>query len=185
MRLSLAASLSAVSLSAALLFGAASASAQTAAQPAAPAAPVAHVDARERVPAALLGFWKADVAASTYSGAAPREQLRLFSYTADAKVLVTFINTNAAGVTSSGHWAAQVDGSEALEYHSSAGSIAYNVVTLTKVDERNLNLTVGRAGVEDMKGSYALSEDGQTLTYTYQYGSGPVVTILYRKYVAS
>ncbi len=181
MRLSLAASLSAVSLSAALVFGAASASAQTAA----PAAPVAHVDARERVPAALLGFWKADVAASTYSGTPPREQLRLFSYTADAKVLVTFINTNAAGVTSSGHWAAQVDGSEALEYHSSAGSIPYNVVTLTKVDERNLTLTVGRAGVEDMKGSYALSEDGQTLTYTYQYGSGPVVTILDHKYVAS
>jgi hypothetical protein len=151
----------------------------------APAAAPAHVrsDAREQVPAALLGMWKADIAASTYSSTPPREALRSFQYTADAKVLVTFMTVGADGAVTMGHWAAQVDGTQALEYHSNAGSTPYNVVTLTKVDERNFNLVVSRAGVTNITGTYLLSEDGQTLTYKYVAG-GKETTVVYRRWTA-
>lgn len=156
--------------------------AQTAA-PTAPAAPAAvRSDAREQVPAALLGIWEADIAASTYTSAPPRQALRIFQYSEDAKVLVTFITVNTAGATTYGHWAAAVDGSEAMEYHSSYGATPYNTVTLKKVDERNLNLTVARNGHLDMTGSYQLSEDGKVLTYKYAYGER-ATTIIYRPWV--
>ena len=155
--------------------------AQTAAAPT--AAPHVRSDAREQVPAALLGMWKADIAASAYTSTPPREALRSFQYTADAKVLVTFMTVGADGNVTMGHWAAQVDGSEALEYHSNAGSTPYNVVTLSKVDERNFNLVVSRAGVTSITGTYLLSEDGQTLTYKYT-ASGKDTTVVYRRWTA-
>jgi hypothetical protein len=156
--------------------------AQTAA-PAAPAPAAVRSDAREQVPAALLGVWKADIAASTYTSTPPREALRVFQYSADGKVLVMFLTVAANGSVSNGHWSAQVDGSDALEYHSNYGSTPYNVVTLTKVDDRNLNLVVSRNGVVSITGSYLLSEDGQTLTYKYLAG-GKETTILYRRWTA-
>lgn len=124
-------------------------------------------DAREQVPPALLGIWKVDMVSSTYSGTRPKAALRSFQYTQDGKVLVTFMTLTAAGVYSAGHWAAQLDGSDAIEYHSSAGSIPYNVVRLIKVDERNLQLTVLRHGQVSMSATYQISEDGATLTYKY------------------
>lgn len=148
----------------------------------APAAP-AVTDAREMTPAALLGVWGADVAASTYASTPPREQLRIFQYTEDAKLLVMFLNQNASGGQSGGHWAVQVDGTPGIEYHSSRGSIPYNVVTLTKVDARTFDLTVTRNGELDLTGRYVLAEDGSTLTYTY--GAGDRATrILYRRWGA-
>ncbi len=155
--------------------------AQTA-TPAAPSPPAVRSDAREQVTAALLGIWKADIAASTYASTPPREALRVFQYTADGKVLVMFLTVAANGSVSNGHWSAQVDGGEALEYHSSYGSTPYNIVTLTKVDARNFNLAVSRHGVVSITGSYLLSEDGQTLTYKYQTG-GRETTILYRRWM--
>ncbi len=130
-------------------------------------------DAREQVPPALLGIWKVDMDSSTYSGSKPKVALRSFQYTQDGKVLVTFITLNAAGVYSTGHWAAQLDGTDAIEYHSSAGSIPYNVVRLTKLDERNLQLVVLRHGQVSMNATYQISEDGTTLTY--KYGSNVLV----------
>ena len=160
----------------------AAAAAFLAAAPAAVAAPApggaaAHRDAREQVPPALLGMWKADLAASTYPGAKPRSALRSFQYTADGKVLVTFMTLNAAGAYSTGHWAAQLDGSPGIEYHSAAGSIPYNEVVFKKVDERNFTLAVYRNGAQNLAATYELSADGQTLTYRY-----PQTVIVYRRW---
>jgi hypothetical protein len=144
---------------------------------AASAGPAEHRDAREQTPAALLGLWKADLAASTYPGNKPRSALRSFQYTADGKVLVTFMTLGANGAYSTGHWAAQVDGTPGIEYHSAAGSIPYNTVTLTKVSDTVLNLGVFRNGVRTMTAVYTLSADGQTLTYAYDQ-----TRIVYRKW---
>ena len=144
-----------------ILAGAGAAGAATAAAGAAPR------DAREQAPPALLGMWKADLAASTYPGAKPRNALRAFQYTADGKVLVTFMTLSATGAYSTGHWAAQLDGSPGIEYHSAAGSIPYNTVSFKKVDERNFTLAVYRNGLQNLAATYQLSADGKTLTYKY------------------
>ncbi|MBN8831744.1 MAG: hypothetical protein J0G94_14250 [Sphingomonadales bacterium] len=124
-------------------------------------------DAREQAPAGIIGMWKVDLAASTYKGTKPQAAIRTFAYTEDGKILVSFATLNAAGALSSGHWAAQVDGTPAIEYHSSAGALAYNVVTLSKVDDATLGLTVTRHGKVDLQAIYKISPDGKTLTYSY------------------
>jgi hypothetical protein len=126
-----------------------------------------HRDARELVPAALIGPWKADTAASTYTHTKPVKEYRTFQYDADGKVLVTFMNVNAKGEYASGHWAAQLDGTPGIEYHSAAGSIPYNVVSFKKIDENNFTLAVSRNGVVSIQATYNLSADGKTLTYAY------------------
>jgi hypothetical protein len=127
-----------------------------------------HRDAREVVPAALIGPWKVDLDASRYANNnKPRVSLRTFQYTADGKLLVTFMTLGANGNYSTAHWAVQVDGTPGNEYHSSAGSIPYNVVSLTKVSETKLNLLVSRHGKVSIEAVYTLSDDGKTLTYAY------------------
>jgi hypothetical protein len=169
-----------LAMSAAILLtgvGLATAAPAAGAAPAAAAAPAVHRDAREQVPPALLGMWKADTAASTYPGAKPRNALRSFQYTADGKVLVTFMTLGATGAYTTGHWAAQVDGTPGIEYHSAAGSIPYNTVNFKKVDERNFTLGVYRNGVQNLSATYELSADGQTLTYRYDQ-----TVIIYRRW---
>lgn len=143
------------------------------------AAPPVRRDAREQAPPGLIGLWKADIAASTYSGAKPKSALRSFAYTADGKVLVTFMTVGASGAYSAGHWAAQPDGSDSLEYHSAAGSTPYNIVRLTKTDDKNLDVEIVRFGKVTDHYHYTLSDDLKTLTYTY-----PNNKIVYRKWEA-
>lgn len=133
-------------------------------------------DAREQLPEAFLGFWEADLEASTFSGNTPRRALRTFQMTEGGKVLVTFATWNDSGALSMGHWAAQVDGTEGIEYHIRAGSIPYNTVRLTMVDDSNLELSVLRHEVESLGATYHISEDAEVLTYAYD-----ETTIVYRR----
>lgn len=126
-----------------------------------------HRDARELAPAALIGPWKADIAVSTYTHAKPLKQYRTFQYDADGKILVTFMSVNEKGEYATGHWAAQLDGTAGLEYHSSTGSIPYNVVSFKKVDDNNFTLVVSRNGMVSIRATYTLSPDGKILTYAY------------------
>lgn len=137
------------------------------APPAAGSAPEGHRDAREVVPAALIGPWKVDLDASKYAGNKPRVSIRTFAYTEDGKLLVTFMTVGANGNYSTAHWAVQVDGTPGSEYHIAAGSIPYNVVSLKKISETVLNLTVSRNGKVSIEAVYTLSDDGKTLTYAY------------------
>jgi len=145
-----------------------------AAEPAAQAAPL-H-DAREMAPEGLIGFWRADLAASTFPGTKPGVALRSFAYDADGKVLVSFASRGTDGTITSGHWSAQVDGTPGVEYHSRAGSIAFNVVSWKVVGDGRLALTVTRGGKVDIEAIYQLSPDGQTLTYSY----GKTVIVYHR-----
>jgi len=129
------------------------------------------------VPEALIGMWKADLAASTFPGPAPKAMLRSFAYSEEGKVLVSFASHNAQGVVSSGHWAAQADGTPGIEYHSSAKSVPYNVVSWRMAGEGRLELTVSRHGEVAGTGVYQLSPDGETLTYTYG-----EMTVVYRRW---
>ncbi len=140
-------------------------------------APEAHRDAREIIPAAMIGPWKVDLEASKYAGNKPRVAVRTFAYTEGGKILVTFMTVSANGTYSTGHWAVQADGTPGNEYHSAAGSIPYNVVSLKKVNETTMNLTVSRHGKVSIEAVYTISEDGKTLTYAY--GGN---TIVYRRW---
>lgn len=124
-------------------------------------------DAREQAPDGIIGMWKADIEASTFPGAAPKALLRSFAYTEDGAVLVSFAGHYANGRITSGHWAAQVDGTPGIEYHSSAGSVPYNVVSWELIGEGQLALKVLRHGEVNFEAEYQLSEDGETLEYSY------------------
>lgn len=153
-----------------------------AAQPAAPAAAAAPLrNAQEQAPDALLGVWKADVAASKYAGARPRNNIRTFSYTQDGKVLVTSFSLGAEGRVAMLNWTVQLDGSPGNEFQDRAGSIPTNVVALRKQDDRTLILTVSNRGKVTLTGSFKLSEDGRTLTYTYG-ATGTENNIIYHKW---
>lgn len=141
-------------------------------------APFKGRDAREQLPAGMLGPWKADLAASTYTGTKPRVATRTFEYTADGKVLVTFQTVRADGGYTTGHWAAYTDGTPGIEYHNSAGSTPFNVVSFRKKDEAHFDLTVSRGGKVEIEATYALSADGKTLTYRYD-----GITVVYRRWV--
>ncbi|MBY8828918.1 hypothetical protein [Hephaestia mangrovi] len=124
-------------------------------------------DAREMAPSGLIGFWKADLAASTYPGAKPVVALRSFAYDADGRVLVSFASRSTDGAITSGHWAAQVDGTPGVEYHSGTGSTAFNVVSWKVIGDGRLALTVSRGGKVNIQAVYQLSDDKQVLTYSY------------------
>lgn len=124
-------------------------------------------DPREIAPDALIGYWKADLAASTYPGAKPAAAYRSFAYTEGGKVLVTFVTRSADGRTTFGHWAAQMDGTPAIEYHSNGGSLPWNVVSWKPDAQGRLALTVARQGKPTIEAVYQLSADGKTLTYSY------------------
>jgi len=134
-------------------------------------------DPRELAPNALIGYWKADLAASTFPGAKPASAIRSFAFTEGGRVLVSFATRSADGKITFGHWAAQVDGTPSLEYHSNGASIPWNVVSWKVVGEGRLALTVSRGGQPTIEATYQLSPDGQTLTYSYD-----KTVIVYRRW---
>lgn len=175
--------LSAAALSLAVqLAVAAPAAAQPAAAPAAATAPAPVRNAQEMAPAALLGAWKADIAASRYTGTAPRNNIRTFSYTDQGKVLVSSMTLNAAGRQSMLHWAVQLDGTPTLEFMSSTGSIPASLVSLKKESETLLRMVVSKHGEVTLTGTMELSANGETLTYAYGAPGGAQTVIVYRKW---
>jgi hypothetical protein len=146
-------------------------------------APPPRRDAREQAPASLIGGWKADMTASRYGANPPKAAYRFFEYTAEGKVLVTFMTLAANGNQSTGHWAVQLDGAPGIEYTRAYGSVPYNVVGLKKVDDQTFDLTVSRHGAVSITGQFKLSPDGQTLTYSYTYaGGGEPTVVVYRRW---
>ena len=161
-------------LSAALMLLMATAAAPALAQHA--EAPSVRRDAREQAPAALLGVWE------VVGGAPNTKFLRSFSYTAEGKVLVHFLSVNAKGEQTQGHWVAQLDGSQALEYHSRAGATPYADIRLTKVDDQNFNLTNTVNGTLRARSAWRLTPDGQTLTMTRTPVGGATSTTTYKRW---
>jgi hypothetical protein len=142
-------------------------------------------DAREQAPPALIGVWKADVAASTFPGAAPREQLRTFQYTAEGKVMVSFLTINAQGEQDAGHWVVQLDGTPGHEYHTRNGAVPLAELKLVQADPYTFNLTNSVGGVVASRGVYKLSEDGRTLTLIRSPGAANQTQVVYRRWGAS
>jgi hypothetical protein len=140
-----------------------------------------HANAQEQAPNALLGAWKVDLGRSKYGGAAPKNNIRTFSYTQDGKLLVTSISLGATGRKSMLHWAVQLDGSPSPEFTDYNGSTPSSVVGLKKQDETTLVLTVWKHGKVTLTGSFKLSPDGETLTYVYGATGGENV-IVYKRW---
>jgi hypothetical protein len=139
-------------------------------------------DARESAPAALMGVWRADVAASTYIGAPPQDHFRIFQYTGEGRIMVSFMTLFADGRVSSGHWAAELDGAPGLEYFSSNGMTPYAVIHLKQRDPNTFELTNSHYGAVASTGVYRLSEDGNTLTLERNPGSETSTQIVYRRW---
>lgn len=157
--------------------------------PAAIAAPTAAqsaitvpANAQEQAPEALLGAWKADIAASRYTGTAPRKNIRTFSYTKDGKLLVASVTLNAAGQVSMLHWAVSLDGAPAPEFTQSSRSVPASLVSLKMQDARTLKMVVSKHGAVNLTGQFVLSEDGKTLRYSYGAPGGPQNDIVYRRW---
>lgn len=139
-------------------------------------------DAREQAPAALLGVWKADPAASTPTARRSAIALRSFQYTAEGKLLVNFMSVGVDGGQSFGHWAVQLDGSPGYEYRSDNGSTPIAEIRLKKVDERTFQLSNLVGGALQSTAVYTLSADGQTLTLTRNPNTPRQAVIVYRKF---
>lgn len=114
----------------------------------------------------IIGYWKADMKASTYPKNQPVVAIRSFAYTEGGKILVSFASKGTDGKLTFGHWAATPDGTPAIEYHVDANSYPYNVVSWKLVGKGRLELTVARNGSSYIC-IYQLSDDGQTLNYSY------------------
>lgn len=141
-------------------------------------------DAREQVPAALLGVWRADPAASSPSSRPTAIALRSFQYTGEGKILVNFMSVGLDGRQSFGHWSLQVDGSPGYEYRSDNGSTPIAEIRLKKVDALTYNLSNHVGGELQSTATYKLSPDGKTLTLTRHGKSGDTV-IVYRKFAGA
>jgi hypothetical protein len=148
----------------------------------APAAPVLIRNAGEEAPAALIGTWKLDLAASTYAATPPKAQIRLFDYTADGRIQCHYVQLRADGSQAAAHWIVKLDGSDGVEYMRASGSSLYAVVTMKKVDERTLHFTGRKNGVITETGDFILSADGDTLTFAQQTAAGARTTTVYRRW---
>lgn len=137
-------------------------------------------DARAQIPPALIGTWKLDVTASKFPGNAPRAQFRTFDYTADGKLLVNFLGLSADGKQFAGHWAVQLDGTPGLEYTREDGPTPHNVITLRKIDNTTFDLTAARHGDVYLTGTFKLSPDGETLSWSYVVGSKEATYVYHR-----
>jgi hypothetical protein len=124
----------------------------------------------EQIPAGFIGNWKLDPTVSKYGTAAPKMQYRIFDYTADGKFLCTYITLSAKGTFASGNWAVQLDGTPGVEYTRAYGSTPFAIVTLKTEDGDNLHLTAARYGRVFEEGTFTLSPDGDTLTFSYHQG---------------
>jgi hypothetical protein len=144
-----------------------------------PAKPTPMVrDAREQIPAVMLGVWKADA-----SPARPGIQLRTFQLTEEGKLMVSFLNIGADGKQSFGHWWLQVDGvSTGYEYYNDNYSTPIAVIRLKKVDDYTFDLTNTVAGKESSKTLYKFSPDGSTFTLVRAPGTPKEAASVYHKW---
>jgi hypothetical protein len=79
-------------------------------------------------------------------------------------ILCHYIQENAQGRKSIGHWAVTLDGKDWPEYNRNSGSLVTALVGIKKVDDYNLEITVRRFGRLVQNGMWTLSKDGKTLT---------------------
>ena len=121
----------------------------------------------------VLGTWNLDVAKSKFSpGPAPKSQRR--TYEARPEGMRTTIRTTYAdGHMDTVEYVAKYDSLEYPVY----GSIEVDALALTKVDAYTAEATLTHAGKIIGKGRRVLSNDGKTMTITYQ-GNGGLINYL-------
>lgn len=155
-----------------------SARAQTQATP-----PSRVPDAREQVPAGLIGIWKLDTGASSAAAAGKNViQLRSFQYSEDGRLLVNFIMVGEDARQMFGHWELQVDGSSGYEFRSDNGSTPIAEIRFKKVDAHTFDLSNLVAGELQSTALYKLSDDEKTLTMTRSNKKGEKTTYIYRRW---
>jgi hypothetical protein len=119
---------------------------------------------RSAVEAGLLGTWTLNLAKSKYSpGPAPRSQQRIYELHADG-IKVTLNIVDARGRPTTIEYTANYDG---VEYPVS-GSTDYNMITLRKIDDRTAEATLSHADRVFGVARRSLSDDGNTLTISFQ-----------------
>lgn len=116
------------------------------------------------VEADLLGTWTLNLAKSKYSpGPPPRSQQRVYEVHADG-IKVTLNIVDARGRPTTIQYTANYDG---VEYPVS-GSSDYNMITLRKIDDRTAEATLSHADRAFGVARRSISDDGNTLTISFQ-----------------
>jgi hypothetical protein len=125
----------------------------------------------------IIGTWTLNVTKSTYvTGQAPKSSIRTFDYTRDGLILVTLSNVSAQGAPFFAHWYMAFDGKEYPEFQRASGDRPTLWISITPYDSRTKQLIgrrleKGRMTITD-RFTLRLSEDGKTLTVTYEDADG-------------
>jgi hypothetical protein len=116
------------------------------------------------VDASLLGTWTLNLAKSKYSpGPPPRSQQRTYEAHPDG-IKVTLNIVDASGRPTTIEYTADYDGVE----YAVTGSSDYNRITLRRIDARTADATLSHAGKVFGTARRTVSEDGRTLTISFQ-----------------
>src|SRR5688572_13425135 len=108
----------------------------------------------------LTGTWTANLAKSHRDPNHQFHRATMRFQVDDDAVLLTFGGVNAAGRTEEGTRTIRPDG------HDHPDAAAPGVVTTSTIEERALRVVATKDGAVVGRGSYAVSDDGRTLTAT-------------------
>lgn len=139
-------------------------------------------DAREQVPAKLIGAWKLSVSESKFpSGKPPKASYRFFEYTENGKLLGIYQNVGADGTVAAGNWTVSFDGLWQPYFQRKSGSTPFAMLLGSNPDDRTVGLQVKSKGVITLTAQFVLSQDGEVLTYTTESG-GDRTVMVYRRW---
>jgi hypothetical protein len=112
----------------------------------------------------VLGTWTLNLGKSKYiPGPAPRSQTRVYGQDADG-IKVTVVTVNPDGSSSTVLYPANYDARE----HPVAGSRDTDGIVMKRVDDRTAESVLKHAGMTMGIARRTVSEDGRTMTITYQ-----------------
>lgn len=109
----------------------------------------------------LIGTWQFNPAKSTFTGLAPKGQLRTYAIAGDAEKL-TAKGISADGKPTLVKYTARYDGKD----YAITGSSGGDMISLKRIDEFTTESTQKRAGKAVIITTRVVSKDGKTLTVT-------------------
>jgi len=109
----------------------------------------------------LIGTWQFNPAKSTFTGRAPKGQLRTYAIAGDAEKL-TAKGISADGKPTLVRYTARYDGKD----YPITGSLGGDIISLKRIDEYTTESTQKRAGKPVIIATRVVSKDGKTLTVT-------------------
>jgi hypothetical protein len=121
----------------------------------------------------IIGVWDLNVAKSKYApGPAPKSQTRI--YELHPKGVKTTIKTDSADGTSA--TVQYIAGYDGVEYPVT-GSLTFDAITLNRIDRLTAEVKLTHAGKEIGSARRVISENGKTMTITFEGPGGEGRTV--------